>query len=365
MRAGSIKTVTRGLAGFIGACVLVSMVWAPAPAEAQGRPLLVVPFERDNIDDIFFQTLMKRARESASGSKDFVALDPVESDLSELLFSVGCDEATVDCLQLVAESFTAEVVLYGKVWGNDRGIYLEVHLFDAQLGSELLDEPIQRSFESKEKEMLLKMAVGELQQIFYPFTGELTIASSEPATTILFDGAEVGNTSIGPVKLTALKLGEHTVTARKGGDEVTRIIVVMYNDPLSLTLDPAEGGDGPGTGGGEGFAHTGSFIAFGVGGASLILGGVFGAIVNGQNGEVEDLAGLDPVDSGPANDVLDSGPTNELLQFVFYGVGAVAVGAGVFLYIMEGNEEAEKTSGTTISPILTGDGIGAAIGGSF
>jgi hypothetical protein len=353
----------RSIFGLLVASMLLGLVLSPSQADAQGRPVLVVPFERDNVDDIFYTTLMTRARDAASGSQEYIALDAVQSDLVELLFTVGCGEPTVECLQMVAESFNAEVILYGKVWGNDRGIFLEVQLFDAQLGESLLDDPIQRSFESQDNELLLKMAVGEIQQVFYPFTGEITIASTEPATEILLDGVEVGNTSNGPVKLTGRKLGEHTVTARKGAEENTQVVVVLHDAPLSLTLNPGS----PSTGGSddsEPFAHTGSLIAFGLGGASLVAGGIFSSIVNSQNEEVRDLAAQDPINASSANDLLDSGPTNELLQFVFYGVGAVAIGTGVVLYMMEGSEEA-PSAGTTITPILTGDGVGAAIGGSF
>ncbi len=366
MRRGSWSTVGRsvGRALVAAACLMaIAVVAAPQQADAQGRPILVVPFERDNIDDLFFSTLMKRAHQSASGAQGYVSLDPVDNSMEDMLFAVGCAESSSECLQMLAESFSAEVILHGKVWGNERGIYLELHLFDAQLGNEILDQPIQKSFESAEKEMLLQMAIGEIQQIFYPFTGELTIASTEPATTIIFDGAEVGNTSNGPVKLTGLKLGEHTVTAQKGEDETTQTVVVLHDKPESITLDPGANSVGPIVGGNEGPSHTGSYIAFGVGGASLITGAIFSVLVNAENAEVERLAELDPVPSSEANSALKSGDQLQALQFVFYTVGAVAVGAGAVLYFMEGGEEAPAVG--YIAPFLTPDGVGASVGGSF
>ena len=336
-------------------------------ADAQGRPLLLVPFERDNIDDIFYSTLMQRSRESAAGAREYQALDPIETGLQELLTQFGCEEASPECLQQVAEIFGAEVILYGKVWGNERGIYLEVNLFDAQLGEEIIEDPIKKGFESADKEQLLQMAVGELQQVFYPFTGELTVASTEPATQIIFDGAEVGNTTDGPIKLTGRRLGEHIVTARKGDDEVTQTIVLLHDTPMSITLDPTAddgGGGGGGGGGGEGYAHWGSTIVGAVGVASLATGAIFSVMVDGQNSEVEDIAKRDQIDPGEADDALNSGKQLEALQFVFYGIGAAAIGTAAVLYFTEGGEESEGAS--TISPLITGDGgIGVSVGGSF
>lgn len=357
-----IRALWTALAGVL--VLMAAMALAPQQAEAQGRPLLIVPFERDNIDDIFFQTLMDRARGSASGAAEYVTLDPVDSTLADLLFAVGCADPSVECMQLVAESFGAEVILHGKVWGNDRGIYLEVHLFDAQLGSELIDEPIERSFASEDKELLLKMAVGEIQQVFYPFTGEISINSVEPSTTILFDGAEVGNTSEGPVKLTGVKLGEHQVTARKDDAEVTEVIVLLHDTPMDVTLDPnAQSTTNPVVGGDD-FDHVGSVIAFSVGGAAMLTGVIFSALVDAQNAEAERLGKLDVIPGQEARDVEQAGGRFETLQFVFYGVGAAALATGAVLFFLEGSDEAPAT-GSWISPLITEDGVGASVGGRF
>lgn len=356
---------------WVVAFAVVSGLWLGLSAtevQAQGRNLLVVPFERDNIDDIFYTTLMKQARDSAGGAAEYVALDPVDSELTELLFGVGCDEATVECMQLVAETFGADVIMYGKIWNNDRGIYLEVKLFDAQLGGDLLEDPVERSFQSDDKETLLKMAVGEIQQVFYPFTGELTVASTEPATAIIFDGAEVGNTSNGPVRLSGVRLGEHVLTARTDSNEVTQTIILLHDEPQSLTIDPTVPAvSGGGVASGPGFQHWGSSIAFGVGTAGLVTGAIFSVLVNTQNNEVERLAGQNVVNASEANDTLSKGDRLNSLQFVFYGIGAAAVTTGAVLYLFEGGDEAggEASGSRWIAPMATDEGVGAAFGGTF
>ncbi len=364
-----MKHVAQGLwLVLLTGLALGALMWAtPQEAQAQGRQLLIVPFERDNVDDLFYSTLMKQARDAAGGAAEYVTLDPIDSDLNELLFGVGCEDASVECMQMVAETFGAQVIMYGKLWGNDRGIFLEVRIFDAQLGEDLLEEPVSRSFESKDKEQLLKMAIGEIQQIFYPFTGELTVSSTEPATTIMLDGAEVGNTSNGPVKLTGLRLGEHVLTAAQGDTEVTQTIVLMHDTPENITVDPTKPIEDPGGGsGGEGFAHVGSVTAFSVGGAALLTGAVFSVLVNSQNSEVERLSNQPIPDATANNDALQSGERLNALQFVFYGVGATAIAVGAVLYLFEGDDSSEEGEGNAyIAPMMTGDGVGASIGGTF
>lgn len=352
-------------------CALLAL---PTTTMAQDRPILLVPFDKEGVDQKFYDQLTEQIRRDAARSSDYEPLDTAATgSMADLLFAVGCEDVDVECLQLIGESFNAEVIMWGSVWRSDRGVLLEVKLFDVLSGAYLLDPPLEKSFETQDDDEAFRLVTGEIQQIFFPYTGELTVTATEPSVTILFDGQEVGTTSGGPVKLTGRPLGQHVVTAVKEGKEVSQEVVLLFDKPLEIEIDMASEGTGPvGGNTGSGSGYTGTIVSGSVGGAFLVTGIIFGVLTNGLQSEGNDLAGdpaLGPGGPGRADEIRDLGPTYATIANICYGIGAAGIVLAGVLFFFEGGdaeEEAPDPAASTWTPWVTPEGgFGLGLSGSF
>ncbi len=334
-------------------------------AAAQGRPVLIVPFERENIDDAFYARFMEQIRTDAAESDLYEPLPKVDRPMSELLFEVGCAEPQPECLQLIGESFGAEVIIYGEIARNDRRALETVQAVDLLTGASVLDVPIELALEADDDEQLFRKLIGNIQQIFFPYTGKLTVSTSEPGAEILFDGQKVGDTNAGPVTVSERALGEHAVTARIGDREVSQSVTLVRGQTAEVLIDMSQ----PVVEGG--IPYLGTYIALGIGGVGLIGGGVFSFLTSSAQSRHDEL--LDKLNKGQplskseseeVSTVLSNGKTFTIVQFVLYGIGAAAVGTGAVLYFLEG-EESAPAGEAFFSPQIGPDNIGATVGFSF
>ncbi len=354
------------------AATLCALLVLPAVASAQSRPLLIVPFDKEGVDQAFYDRLTGQIRGDAARSSDYEPLETAETgSMADLLFAVGCDDVDVECLQLIGESFNAEAIMWGSVWRSDRGVLLEVKLFDVLSGAYILEPPLEKSFETADDDMAFRLITGEIQQIFFPYTGEVTVTATEPSVTVLFDGQEVGSTSGGPVKLTGRPLGQHIITAVKEGREISEGVVLLFDEAVTIEIDMSkETTDGPVDGGGGGY--TGTIVAGSVGGAFLVGGAIFGVLVLGVEGDVDDL-GSDPKFSngGPkrADQLRDTGTNYATIANICFGIGSAAIVlAGVLFFFEGGDDAAEETepAANVWTPWVTPEGgVGFGLSGSF
>jgi hypothetical protein len=353
-------------ARFLGAVGVVSALlwaaWSPSQAQAQGQPLLIVPFEQEGVDQTFYEDVMGQLRKDADRSEAYSVLDSqATGTMEDLLFEVGCAEVSNECLQLLGESYGAEAIMWGKIWKNDRVTLLEVKLFDVLATSYTLDPPLERSFETDDAEHLRGSIVGELQQIFFPYTGALTVSTSEPNVDIFFDGEKVGNTASGPVTLSGRPLGEHIIIAREGDREVKETVVLLYETPRELELDMSRADVG-----GGGFQYTGTVVSGSVSGLFLAGGLVFAILTQQETDAANEESGLAAIDPNKANDILNAGKTNETLQYICWGVGGAALISTAIFYFLESGEEAPAQGAATwFGPMPLPNGGGAAFGGRF
>lgn len=105
------------------------------------------------------------------------------------------------------------------------------------------------------------------------------------------------------------------------------------------------------------------YVAFGVAGAGLVFGGVTGAIWLGKRSELSDACdGLSRCASDQQGNI-DSYHTYGTLSGVGFGVGVVAAGAGVALWLLNRHPSPQPAQGLTIQPYFAGTSLGAT--GSF
>jgi hypothetical protein len=363
-----LKSVLRAGVGalLVLLCAAAAQLTAQGQAQAQ-QPLLIVPFDQEGVDQVFYDKLMEQVRADAGKSQNYDALDAqVAGKMEDLLFEVGCAEVTSECLQLLGESYGAESIMWGQIWKNDRVTLLEIKLFDVLAGSYTIDPPVERSFETSDAEQLRKSILGEFQQIFFPYTGEITVTANEPSVDIFFDGEKVGNTSEGPVVLTGRPLGEHIIIAREGDREVTQTVVLLFDDPQKMEIDMSLADIGQ-----PGFAYTGTVVSGSISGLFLGAGVLFAVLTQGQSDAAKDEAANPMIDVNKANDILNTGDTYQTLQYICLGVGGAAlISTAVFYFFESSGSDApapgeEAGTASWFGPMVLPGGGGAAFGGRF
>jgi hypothetical protein len=102
------------------------------------------------------------------------------------------------------------------------------------------------------------------------------------------------------------------------------------------------------------------------GGASLVVGGVFGLRAKSLWNDAENACG--DIDACPgdvfddASDKYSGARTSAIVSTIFVGAGAAAlIGGGVLWYVQRG-KPAERTA---VIPTVTSDGVGVAFTGSW
>lgn len=127
---------------------------------------------------------------------------------------------------------------------------------------------------------------------------------------------------------------------------------------VEATLAPLDGSDKPvpGTGGGS---LVPALVAFGVGGAGLILGGVTGAM---ELGKVSGLESLCPDKQCPPEhrSEVDSARTLATISTVGFAVGAAGAVTGAVLLVLRKKPDPAKASGLYVSPWVGVGSVGVS-----
>ncbi len=360
------KHQTRSLAAFLVLAATTALVLLQsADAQAQDRPLLIVPFDKEQVEDAFFNDFQANLREDADASAEYKVLPAVNQGMKDLLFAVGCAEVDEACLAMIGESFGAEVIMYGSIWNNGRTALFTLNVFDVQLGMSVLDIPIEETYPSDDPAYLQKLLRATAQQIFFPDSGEIAVTATEVGAEIFFDGQPVGTYDGNPMTLTKRPLGEHIVSARFEGREASSTVVLIKGQPTETVVDLTP----PEVAGGGANNKLVAYVSFGIGGAAILTGGIFSYLTSDAADRAAELAntGSKPKLSGSEIDEADGlqsdGPTYEAMQYVFYGIGAAAIATGAVFYFLDGGSEAPQQA--TVVPFFTGDAVGAGATFSF
>ncbi|MBW2455237.1 MAG: hypothetical protein JRI68_12035 [Deltaproteobacteria bacterium] len=195
----------------------------------------------------------------------------------------------------------------------------------------------------------------------------LTIeVSPTPEVQVTLDGDAVASAAWG----TAVPAdpGVHQIEATAPGREAfsTTVLLGADGDAQMVTVPELAVADGTSTGtspdtaedGMSGAAIAGA-VLLGVGGVSLVIGGVFGGLVLSDAGAAEDDETLCPEKQcTPAGrEAIDEAETKALVSSVLIGVGAGAVVGGVILLLVGGSSD-EGDSTARLTPSVSAEGAG-------
>ena len=105
-----------------------------------------------------------------------------------------------------------------------------------------------------------------------------------------------------------------------------------------------------------------AYVSFGVGGAGLIAGTIFGVLALSAQSHLNTECNASKQCPGSAQGDVDSLHTDALVSTIGFGVGVVGVGLGTY-FLLSTHDEAPKTTGLLVRPWL--GPTSAGIAGSF
>ena len=89
----------------------MALFLVPGHVMAQEIPLLIVPFDKEQMDDEMYKRVMDQIKADVAQNPEYKVLPDIEQGMTDLLFSVDCAEPDPECLQQIGETFGAEMIL--------------------------------------------------------------------------------------------------------------------------------------------------------------------------------------------------------------------------------------------------------------
>jgi hypothetical protein len=214
-----------------------------------------------------------------------------------------------------------------------------------------------------------------------PPKGSVKVTAGEVNGQIFVDGEPSGAIKDGQATV-FVAVGSHKIEVRAPGyASVTGDVVVRPNSSVGLTLSPTAEGQTPG---GSSKVSTRKLVGYG----TVVLGVGLGAVglysqlkvnsinnsddfntarkvpnnidicdaADNPNTTAKDLNGVDP---GKIKDGCSTAKTHQVLQFVFYGLGLISAGTGVYLLLTDKPKKEEAppaTSKVRLLPSLSPNG---------
>lgn len=371
---------------------------APSVCRAAGPALHVLEISTEDADDqakaltIALKNKVKTLPDRSLGEGDV--------SLQVVLLALKCgDVPDTACQVKIGDKLKTDAYIWGTMRKQPGGqVVADLHLWQRNQPEARQQFPYPETLTSATAPELVKQADQMVQKLlmFGKIGSAKVMLSGGVAGELFIDGKASGPATSG-AELT-LPVGEHKFEVKKGDKVVaTADGKVSAAGVAEITLaPPAADSAAPGTpppgsegGGDKSWKRTAGFVGVGVGGA-LIAGGLYSMLkVKGANddagfsayrsgfgpnedacdaaaqGKVSRVAGASsPAD---ADSVCSTGSKFQTLQYVFFGVGAIAAGAGTYLLVT-----APKTTSSTsarrravVTPLVDRSHAGLGVSGSF
>lgn len=339
----------------------------PARAEAPGPnalPVQVVAIKSDDAEDQA-EALTSALRSAVRGAKGW-SLPDGDFSLEVISLALKCGEVPdAACQGKIADHIKAERYVWGtlkRVKGTKQ-VVADLHLFQRGQPSATAEYTYSDNLTEPGDESLKKVAseaVGKLTGGLPK--GSVHLKTSLAAGDIFVDGQASGSVKNGEETI-QLSAGEHKIEVRGVQGKETGLVTVRPAGSVDIVLAPvapppgatAQGEVDLGTKPPAHWKKTAGYVGVGVGGA-LVLGGLYSVLKvssiqndsgydnyrkgfhSGQDVCDEAAAGHLSAVPGAASptdvqDMCNQGKTFKTLQFVFFGAGAVALGAGVYFLV--------------------------------
>jgi len=329
-------------------------------------------------DDAFEQAdaltaALKRSVQRAPGW----TLTAGEFSLEVLVAALDCAEPPDDaCLAEIANRTKSQHFVYGSLYRIGKGVRAELHAWRAGKQKTLQLDYSDNLVEPAD-DALINIARLALANLIALDAGKVEIEVDVDRSSIRWSGREVAVVTGGKGSL-VLPAGKQTLTVKNEQyrDEKTTVDVVEGEtatvsirfvpptpEELALAAPPVVEEETGGVSTRLALGYTGVGL-----GAALLAGGVFAAVdVSGKSDDadlaeyrgslapnqdacVEARAGTEIPGAPPPGgiaDLCDSADTLTTLQYVFFGLGAAALGTGTY-FLLSGDDEEDVASGSAL-----------------
>jgi hypothetical protein len=385
-------------------CALVAaaaLSWAPA---ARGEVTVLGLRSLDGDEDVA-ETITRYLRDFIQ-SRGLDLVSTQTQTLEQMMLLADCgDDVGRQCLRDIADLLEADEIVYGFVSrmpteGGRFTFSIDARRFSAESRRDV--ETADGSLDPARPgiapvQILANMLIDRL----YAQTAATTliVECNLQGAAVFLDGERVGQTGAGPIWFANIAPGEHELRVEKDDLVFERAVDVGRQEYRLVEARLEAGGavavgPGPGLGGGEGPGGAGeepgaggywsdwhTWVGWGSVAVAAALAGV-GIASTVQVSSINDdpdfaayrrdtLDGVDMCDRAASDplashirDLCDSGQTWEIVQFVMYGLAAVAAGTGIYMLVTQGEDESPDAAaggaGVAVMPFGTpgGGGLG-------
>lgn len=389
-------------------CVALMAMLIPAAAVAQEtQPSVTVlglrsPASEEPIAD----RVTKALRRAADESPHFQHTDR-QNDLAQLMIVFDCEEPTPECLQRIGENLGTDTLIYGAIELDpealDERYQVTLSFFDVN------DARVVDTRQESIPQAISDHALSQAATRFFEAVtgtgapgGTLVVTCNVAGAQVLVQGVEAGTTGEEPIEVPNLEPGEVTVTVRHPeygeveqtatvvSDDRVEVAVVLDTEPGGTVTPRPDTGEPPPPPPPPPARRSLAWLGWTTLGLGVVFGGlgIAGTVIVGNINEDSYLSQerrfwpdgeriCDALDDGAElpstterggydrDDVAgdcSSARTWQALQFVFYGLGAVAVGVGIWLLVreMSGRDDqgSENALRLDVQPLVL-DGGGA------
>jgi hypothetical protein len=345
-----------------------AMFTTPTIALAGAEPVQVLAVQSD--DAVEQAQKLTLALKQAAKQQSAIALVPGDYSLEVLSLALGCPDTPDEaCLGKIADKIKAEAFVWGTLEKHGSALNLRLHFFqrgkpnrttELRLDPEASDDPALNALAERALAKLLGAKEQAASGAPDEETGRLLLSADALSGEIVIDGAPAGEIQNGHAEL-ELPVGEHDVSVRVHGyREAEGTIVVSPGKRALLRLHPEKIGtshvsqaEGAREDAGSNASAGWGAIAFG---GAFAIAGVYSTLrVNSINHDAEFdsyragisknadacvSANRNVVVNGASSpsrisDLCSESKTFEALEYVFFGLGAVAAGTGALILLTD------------------------------
>ncbi|HEY4107208.1 MAG TPA: PEGA domain-containing protein [Polyangiaceae bacterium] len=349
------------------ALLALSALAVALPASAEPEPVQILALQSD--DAVEQAQAMTLALKNAAKQKSSFALTPGDYSLEVLSLALGCPDTPDDaCLGKIAAKIKADSFVWGTLAKDGKKFDLKLNLYRKRGVSKATE----LHYSAKDDAALSQVATESLSKLAArkshdddeeaERTGKLLLSADDLEGEIVIDGAPSGQIHDGHAVLD-LPVGEHDISVRADGYRDAESTVTITSDRRALLrLHPEKFGTRHAASGEDQGEDSAGGSNSSAGWGAIIVGGAFAAAgiyatvrVNSINHDADFdgyRAGIpkgdDACDEANRNVVVPGGPspshisdlcsqskTFAALQYVFFGLGAVAAGTGAVILLTD------------------------------
>ena len=385
-------SISRGglLGGAVAAAVLLAGLSAPAVASAQS--VIILGIRSLDGDDDFARNLTGGLRHAAAQVDGWQVSDR-EVTLAQMALAHGCDDPNPGCMAEIADSLSAERLIYGDVRRTSSGerfdFSVNLHMFNSE--SDQIEHSVADTIPGVRRDIddlrgPVRRYIAALSGA--PRVGSLRITVNIPGAEIFVDGTSVGRADgEGHLVVDGVEIGSRNVRIAAAGHQGFRstVSIEAYGEAtLEAELEQAGGGGGEFPTGivvGSGLLVVAGGLAAGwIYSWARVTQGIqndefyvsqrenydVGDNICEENVNRDSMGNAVGVNSRQLADLCSEASALEVLQYVF-GLGAAAA-AGVGAYFLVQaimGDDAASESALMIVPSVTPDSASITVRGAF